>query len=140
MELTKFVGRFDPQSIRLELVYPAQLTNPILCNCSAFLREKTRRGSIESVASAGRTYGINFTEVVPGEPPTIKIVDYTRPTEVILKYYQEVKGLGNLGSDPEFWKKIQDQEMQAFLYTLKFLIENKSKFVYDKVYFRPCEN
>lgn len=138
IEMTKFVGRFEPQSIRLELIYPKQLTNPILGNCSAYLREKTSRGSIES--TAGRPYGINFLDVSLIEPPSIKIVDYTRPVEVILKYYQEVKGMGGLGSDKKLWNEIQDKEMQAFLYTLKFLIENKSKFIYDKVYFRPYEN
>ena len=88
-------------------------------------------------STAGRPYGINFTDVSAGEPPAITIVDYTRPVEVILKFYQEVKGMGGLGSDQKLWQEIQDKEMQAFLYALKFLIQNRSKYFYDKVYFRP---
>lgn len=135
VEMTRFIGRFEPAAIRLELVYPKQLSNPVLRNCSAFLSEKTRRGSVES--TAGRPYGINFTDVSAGEPPAITIVDYTRPVEVILKFYQEVKGMGGLGADQKLWNEIQDKEMQAFLYALKFLIQNRSKYFYDKVYFRP---
>jgi len=118
IEMTKFVGRFEPRAIKLDLIYPKQLTNPILRNCSAYLQEKTSRGSIES--TAGRPYGINFLDASTVEPPSIKIVDYTRPVEVILKYYQEVKGMAGLGSDRRLWIEIRKKESKAFFSTPNF--------------------
>ncbi len=137
-EMADFAGQFDASAVRIELLYPKDLSNKAIRNCSAFLSTQTNRGSIESIVG-GRPYGINFTALETGDTPSIEIVDYTRPIEVIPKFYQEVKGVGGMGSDQELWKSIQDREMQAFLYTLKFMIENKSKFLYDKVYFRPYD-
>lgn len=137
-EMADFAGQFDASAVSVELIYPKDLSNQAIRNCSVFLSKQTNRGSIESIVG-GRPYGINFTDIQTDDSPSIKIVDYTRPIEVIPKFYQEVKGIGGIGSDQELWKKIEDREMQAFLYTLKFMIENRSKFLYDKVYFHPYD-
>jgi len=138
IELADFAGRFDIDAVSIELVYPKDLSNPSLQKCSRFLSQKTNRGSIES--TAGRPYGINYYELPANEPKTLRIVDYTRPIEVIPRFYNEVKGIGRLGGDDAEWKKIEDHEMQAFLLTLKKLIESKSRFLFDKVYYRPYED
>jgi hypothetical protein len=136
IEMTEFAGQFEANSLTVDLIYPDDLSNRATRNCSVYLLEKTNRGSMGSVVG-GRTYGINYTEIQVSPSPKLTVVDYTRPIEVIPKYYQEVKGVGGMGSDANLWKEIEDREMQAFLYALKYMIENKSKFLYDKVYFRP---
>lgn len=138
IEMAEFLGQYGTSAVSVELIYPKDLSNPAIRSCSAFLFEKTNQGSIESTVG-GRPYGINYADIQPSESPEIRIVDYTRPVEVIPKYYQEVKGIGGMGSDQELWKRIEDREMQAFLYTLKYMIENKAKFLFNKVFFRPYE-
>jgi hypothetical protein len=139
IEMAEFLGQFGTSAVSVELIYPKDLSNPAIRGCAAFLFEKTNQGSIES-AVAGRPYGINYADIQEGQSPEIRIVDYTRPVEVIPRYYQEVKGVGGMGSDQELWRRIEDREMQAFLYTLKYMIENKSKFLFNKVYFRPYDS
>jgi hypothetical protein len=138
IELADFAGRFEIDAVSIELVYPKDLSNPTLRKCSRYLAEKTNRGSIES--TAGRPYGINYYDFPPGNREAIRIVDYTRPVEVIPRFYEEVRGLGRLGSDDAEWKEIEDKEMQSFLFTLKKLIEGKARFLFDKVYYRPYED
>lgn len=139
IELADYVGRFESGAVSVDLIYPKDLSNPTLQKCSRFLSNKTNRGSIESTVG-GRPYGINYHDMPAGEPPSLRIVDYTRPVEVIPRYYQEIRGLGRLGANADAWKEIEDKEMQAFLYTLKSLIETKARFLFDKVYYRPYED
>lgn len=136
IEMAEFVGQFGIDAVSVDLLYPKNLSIQATGDCDAFLRNQTTRGSMESI---GRPYGINYTEIRTGDSPLIKIVDYTRPVEVIPRFYQEVKNIGGMGSDEEVWKAIEDREMQAFLYTLKFMIEKRSKYLYNKVSFRPYE-
>lgn len=138
IELADFVGRFESGEVSVELIYPKDLTNPTLQKCSRYLSTKTNRGSIES--AVGRPYGINYRDIAEGAPRSLRIVDYTRPVEVIPRYYQEIRGVGRLGKDADEWKEIEDKEMQAFLFTLKSLIETKARFLFDKVYYRPYED
>jgi hypothetical protein len=137
IEMIEFAGQFDASALTVELIFPNNLSNQATRNCSAYLNEKTTRGSMGRSIAAGRTYGINYTDLQISPSPKIAVVDYTRPVEVIPKYYQEVKGVGGMGSDAKLWKEIEEREMEAFLYALKYMIENKSKFLYDKIYFRP---
>jgi hypothetical protein len=136
-EMTEFLGRFETKAVSLDIIYPKELSNPAIRDCSKFLLEKTNQGSIISTVG-GRPWGINYADIQPTESPTIKIVDYARPVEVITKFYQEEKGFGQMDADQELWKEIQDREMQAFLATLKHMI-SKATFLYNKVYFRPYD-
>ncbi len=139
IEKTESLGKFDPSAISVELIYPKNLSNQTMQSCSDFLRKKTNQGSIPS-AVAGRRYGINYKDISPAGPSEIRIVDYTRPVEVIPRYYRDIKHVGGMGSDPEVWKRIEDREMQAFLFALKYMIETTSVFLSDKVYFRPSDS
>lgn len=139
LEMAEFLGHFGTSAVSVELIYPRDLSNKAIRSCSTYLLEKTNQGSIESTVG-GRPYGINYADIATEQPSNIRIVDYSRPVEVIPKYYQEVKGIGGMGGNQELWRKIEDREMQAFLYTLKYMIENKAKFLFDRVYFRPFES
>lgn len=138
IEMAEFLGQFETSDVSVELIYPMNLSNPATRSCSEFLYAKTKQGSISSRVS-GRPYGINYSDNLDGDSSVIRIVDYTRPIEAIPKYYQEVRHIGGMGSDQELWKRIEDREMQAFLFTLKYMIENKAKFLFNKVFFRPYD-
>lgn len=137
-EMAEFLGQFDSKDVSVELIYPSGLNNKAIRRCSNYLFEETNKGSIESTVG-GRPYGINYADMETNSASKIHILDYTRPVEVILKYYQEVKGIGGFGGDQDLWKRIEEREMEAFLYTLKYMIDEKSKFLFDKVYFRPYD-
>lgn len=125
---TKLLGRYEYSQINLKVIYPKKLTNRNLRECSFYLNEQTRRATLESI-TAGRTYGINF---IPDneEITSITIVDYARPIEVIYKYFNEFKGFTDLESKDDKCEQKIEEEMQLFLSTIKFLIEEKSSFLY----------
>lgn len=109
---TELLGHFDYSQIKLKVIYPKELSNRNLRECSFYLNEKTRRATLESV-TAGRTYGINFI-ADDDQLSGITIVDYARPIEVIYKYFNDFKGYSNLSLKENIWKEKVEQEMQSF--------------------------
>lgn len=55
------LGRFFSDDVSLEILYPKDLSNRGIKNCSAYLRRETNRASIES-EGGGRPYGFNYRD------------------------------------------------------------------------------
>lgn len=133
-ERTEFLGLFNSKQVMLELIYPKDLSNPSLRQCSDYLFDHTDKGSIE-MDDEGRPYGINYVL----ENDKIKIVDYIRPVEAIPKFYTEMKGMGTLAGVDKDWKEIEEREMNAFLYAIMYMTQRHTDVFYDKVYFKPLD-
>jgi len=136
LERTEILGVFGINDVSLELIYPKDLSNASLNDCSNFLQNQTEKGSIESII-AGRPMGINF--LFNEQENSIKIVDYVRPIEAIPKFYREMRGIGGYGTNNEQWADIEENEMQGFFWALKFMIDNRSRFLYNTVAFKPLK-